>query len=325
MEQRRSFLPITSPIEAPRRAQQLHADHTLRRRGARVWSGTTSSSAERPDGVTMLKNQHAGEPALLGLNVAWHDFGGDVGWKWDAGWFKRCFARLRDAGGNAVRVWVHADGRRSPKFHGRRVVGMGHTTFERDLLELVALAARYGHVLQLCLWSFDMCQQDAPGLGRRADLIKDAKLTRSYVDNALVPMLRVLNAAPGGAPHVTIEVINEPEWCVKNHDCSTAEHGGECVSLLAMQRFVGLIAEAVGTAGRTFCHGPRARSATLTDGVHSPTGPQLHCSAGYGRLSLLQVPRPRPARRADWPRQERRHDQLALARRGSPRRTSDSL
>lgn len=83
-----------------------------------------------------------------------------------------------------------------------------------------------------------MCKQETSGSKVHADLISDKSKSKSYIDNALVPMLNVLK----DSPHVVIEVINEPEWCMKG-SCNTKE----CVSVHDMQRFASMVAEAVHT------------------------------------------------------------------------------
>ena len=109
---------------------------------------------------------------------------------------------------------------------------MGGPNFGSDLMQLVELAKAHELVLQLCLWSFDMCKNK----DRHADLISNATKTDSYVKNALTPMLELLR----GAKHVVIEAINEPEWCMKSF-CEA----DECVEVSDMQRFTAKIAEAV--------------------------------------------------------------------------------
>ena len=176
-----------------------------------------------------------------GANLPWGNFGYDIGGgAWNASFFDESFATLSASGANAVRFWLHADGRASPTFSSDgKVTGMGGASFESDLKALVGLAKTHELVLELCLWSFDMCKQDNPGETMHDDLISDVTKTQSYIDNALTPMLKILS----GSDHVVIEVINEPEWCMAD-SCNTKD----CVKASEMQRFAAMIAEAVHTS-----------------------------------------------------------------------------
>lgn len=174
-------------------------------------------------------------PFFAGANLPWRDFGYDFGVdNFDAEFFSQTFAQLAAYGANAVRVWLHADGRGSPSFGaGGVVTGPGGHSFVADLHALTALARAHRLVLQLCLWSFDMCKLTS---GTHADLIQDMNKTSSYIHHALLPILRAI----GDDPNVIIEVINEPEWCLLG-TCTT----DQCVSVAHMQRFTAAIASAV--------------------------------------------------------------------------------
>jgi len=178
---------------------------------------------------------------FVGANIPWNEFGYDLGTgAFDRAFFDKAFGDLRAHGANAARFWVHADGRRSPSFASDgRVSGMGGDSFADDLSSLTLLARTHGVVLQLCLWSFDMCKQDSAHVGLHADLITNDTKAASYVDRALKPMLSVI----GDDPNVVIEVVNEPEWCMAG-SCNTKQ----CVGVQQMQRFTARIAAAVHAA-----------------------------------------------------------------------------
>ena len=89
-------------------------------------------------------------------------------------------------------------------------------SFASDLTSLARSAASHQVVLQVCLWSFDMCKNsEFPGQTLRTGLIADAAKTASYVENALKPLLAALKPPAVAAGAVLVEVINEPEWCMK--------------------------------------------------------------------------------------------------------------
>ena len=188
-----------------------------------------------------------------GANLPWNSFGYDVGGgAFDRLWFDTAMGKLKSTGINSVRFWLHADGRATPTFDADgKVSSPGGPSTLSDLKDLVQLALKHELVLQICLWSFDMCKQDIAGAKMHADLITEPAKTQSYVEHALKPMLSVL----ADASNVVIEVQNEPEWCMEG-SCQTEE----CVSVQAMQRFTAMIAEAV------HAHAP---SLTVTTGSAS--------------------------------------------------------
>jgi hypothetical protein len=92
-----------------------------------------------------------------------------------------------------------------------------------------------------CLWSFDMTKDFTSTAGKyagkHADLIQDTAKTRSYINNALVPMVKHLANA---CNLIAWEIINEPEWSISGPGNTT-----QLVSAQEMVRFCGMIAEAI--------------------------------------------------------------------------------
>ena len=186
-------------------------------------------------------------PMFLGTNVPWKFFGYDIGGgAWDADWFDRYFTTISGVQ-NVVRFFLHCDGRASPHFGSDgSVIGLAHpthggaSTFSRELGELVQLTRTHRLVLQLVLWSFDMCRRN--GFPLRDDLIRDAAKTRSYVENALRPLLQSLDDAE--CEHCIIEIINEPEWCIEDSRLDRCP-GSVCVPKAAMQTFVATLTSTI--------------------------------------------------------------------------------
>ena len=127
---------------------------------------------------------------------------------------------------------MHTDGRASPSFSSDGSVSGLPSTFTSDLLSLVGLAQSHEVVLQLCLWSFDMCKDETGSGSTHASLISSECKTQSYIDNALKPMLTSLSAVDSATSSIIIEIINEPEWCMNEVPCDT----DDCVDAVDMQR-----------------------------------------------------------------------------------------
>jgi lysophospholipase L1-like esterase len=194
---------------------------------------------------------------LVGANVPWQNggFGADFAtvepWgqhTYSSAATEAMFAELRASGANSVRWWLFADGRGAPEVANGLVTGFDATTLPK-MADAIRLAEQHDISLTFTLWSFDMLfPADGPTGGRR-ELITDAAARRSFIDNALVPMLR--HPVPGTSytigthPNViSWEVINEPEWGVRE---SGSVHGSirEPVSLAEMQRFIAETAGAI--------------------------------------------------------------------------------
>merc|ERR1712023_593750 len=75
----------------------------------------------------------------------------------------------------------------------------------------------------------------------KASIISNEAISKSYIDNALRPMLEAVKEYP----NLIIETINEPEWCMKGPGNTQ-----DMVDVSDMQRFVAMIAEASHAAGR---------------------------------------------------------------------------
>ena len=120
----------------------------------------------------------------------------------------------------------------------------GQKQFDGELQSLVAAARRHRLVLQVVLWSFDMCRNNGSPI--RSSLISDRTKTMHYIHAALLPLLRSLDAAGCGGGRCVLEVINEPEWCIDDPRLDRCP-AGTCVSAAHMQRFVALVAAAAHT------------------------------------------------------------------------------
>jgi len=183
----------------------------------------------------------AAPPAWFnGANVPWDHFGYDIGTgSFDANWFKTFFQTCQTNHINSARFWLHCGGGGSPQYNSDGSVKGLSSTFLSDLTTLVGMAKNYSVVMVIALWSFDMFKNNPP----HNDLVADPTKTTSYINNALVPMVKALEPYE----NVIWEIMNEPEWAINETPCQT----NTCVSLKQMQRFHGAIAEAIHTYSAT--------------------------------------------------------------------------
>lgn len=193
---------------------------------------------------------HAGQDLYLsGFNIAWFDFANDVGKGINEERLRQAASDLVAAGGNTLRWWIHTDGSTTPEWGvvdgQRRVVGPG-ASFIADMRRALDIAAEYHVYIVPCLWSFDMLRDNDhrhPPVRDNYRLLSEDVVLQSYIDSALVPMVRALNGHPA---LVAWELFNEPEnmtegWFAKDK----AFYGGEVPTLQRLQRVQAKMAAAI--------------------------------------------------------------------------------
>jgi hypothetical protein len=177
---------------------------------------------------------------LNGANMAWVRFADDIGpGETDYAAFRDIFQAVHDHRGNAMRLWLHTNGANTPEFNGSTVTGPGMDAIA-DLKAILDLAWEREVGLVLCLWSFDMLRtSNGTTINTRSrDLLTVPSLTQTYIDSALIPMVKALKGHPG---IIAWEIFNEPEGMSNEFGWSDIGH----VPMLAIQRFVNLCAGAI--------------------------------------------------------------------------------
>lgn len=155
---------------------------------------------------------------MSGMNIAWINFGSDVGDKgMDINSFTDKIKQIRKAGGNAVRWWLHTDAQNCPKIDATgAVTGLGANSIKNMRMALDT-AYSYGVVIDMCLFSFDMLVP-GDGTGKAAyskynlennyKFLNDTSKITTYLNKGLKPILDSI----GNHPAVMCwEVFNEPE------------------------------------------------------------------------------------------------------------------
>lgn len=217
---------------------------------------------------THLVPWNSGRWFLSGVNIPWMDggYGSTFGKveEWNQHTYNHAkaeamFAELKAAGVNSVRWWVFADGRGAPEFSansGGSVTGLDSTVLP-SMEDAVRVAEKYDVYIVFNLWSFDMLLDDSTASGRgehaggHRDLIVDATKRKSFIDKALLPILKHPVAGTsytiGTHPNVLgWDIMNEPEWAIRESN-AVNDKISQPVSLAEMQRF---IAEVSGTIHR---------------------------------------------------------------------------
>jgi hypothetical protein len=187
-----------------------------------------------------------GDGFLLGINYPWLHYGHDFGtsaWGHDgvsAPASRRTvesdFAYFRDRGIHLVRWFLLTDGRAAPEFDAAgRVVGFDDY-FYADVDAALDVARDYGIRVVFVLLDFHLAEVprlvNGVQMGGRANLITDPVVRRSFLDNALRPLL----LRYGHHRQILAwDVVNEPEGAMT---IPGAQWMGESVSPTAMRDFI---------------------------------------------------------------------------------------
>jgi hypothetical protein len=173
---------------------------------------------------------------MSGINIAWNSFANDLT-NFDAKTFTTFFNNVENSGGNAVRWWLHTNGVASPTFGSDgKVTGLRSGEI-KNMKAALDMAAERGIMVSMCLWSFDMLQDQGNDRARNKRLLEDASITQSYIDNALIPILKEIGDHPAV---MSWEVFNEPEGMTSEFGWST-----DRTEMKYVQQFVNLVAGAI--------------------------------------------------------------------------------
>jgi mannan endo-1,4-beta-mannosidase len=180
-----------------------------------------------------------------------------------------------EAGGNAVRVWVHADSANTPIFTEDGYVASSDSkgTLIPDIRRYLRWAQELNLLVVLCLWNAAVLPNSRGAYGLIADASADSSgrancsRLQSYIERVLTPMVSALADEPAlGA----WEILNEPEGSVATGITSASGNlcfdtkvldgsgagwaqaedkgGGPPLPMESLLRFVGLQAAAIHAA-----------------------------------------------------------------------------
>ena len=153
---------------------------------------------------------------VSGYNLAWINFGGDVGdAPLNATAFEAAIKAMADSGGNTMRVWLSTNGSKDPKFGTDGYVsGLGSKTIA-NVQQMLAISKKHNVLLMPVLLTHNFMQNNAAQNGgslanNRKMLTTDSGLS-AYINNALVPLVTAIGNDPN---LICWEIANEAEGMV---------------------------------------------------------------------------------------------------------------
>ncbi|MDA0196775.1 MAG: PKD domain-containing protein [Bacteroidetes bacterium] len=191
-------------------------------------------------GLNRLSIRNAQQKKFMsGINIAWSrgsNFARDVTNFVDSDW-TQIFDAIEAAGGNACRWWLHTNGAYSPLFNSAgEVTGLNSQEID-NMKKGLDMAYDRGIMISMCLWSFDMLQNNSRySTSRNRALLEDPNITRTYIDNALIPILESIGNHPAV---MSWEIFNEPEGMTELGWADSR------TTMAAVQQFVNLTAGAI--------------------------------------------------------------------------------
>jgi hypothetical protein len=174
-------------------------------------------------GIAAAQGGGGGTPStgyMAGVNLPWNAYGADFGrgpWGYLVNWnvVTSQFADLQSKGVRVVRWWVFSDGRYSPVFNADGTTAGFNSGFLDDIDHALQIAAAHNIKLMLTVIDqtmFNFAQPSgATQLGGHANIVTDPAIRKSFLDNALKPLLQHIAASPYKDAVYAYDIINEPE------------------------------------------------------------------------------------------------------------------
>jgi len=151
---------------------------------------------------------------INGVNTPWNNWN-DFGGSYNSRWWDDEFARLRDAGINATRIWINCNNENNAIIidSAGNVSGASEKHWA-DVANLLELAKKHKVYIMATITSFDHFKSSQASRWRA--MITSKAASKSFVDNYTIPFLNKFK----DNPYLwSIDLMNEPDWVHENSEC----------------------------------------------------------------------------------------------------------
>lgn len=156
-----------------------------------------------------------GNPIFInGANTPWDNWN-DFGGSYDSNWWNTEFGRIKNAGGNATRIWITCSGEVGINIDSSGYVSGATQAHWDDLEDMFRLARENQIYILATLISFDHTKDSYSTYQRWRNMYADNNNINSFVTNYVIPFVNRFKDNPY---LFAIEPCNEIEWVNQNTD-----------------------------------------------------------------------------------------------------------
>jgi uncharacterized protein (TIGR02145 family) len=197
-----------------------------------IYQGNLCSQRIAVDGNSF--SVYGKEIFINGVNTPW-DHWNDFGGNYDHNFWDTEFQEIRQAGGNASRIWITCNGDVGIDISTTGLVSGATLAHWEDLDDMFALAAEHQVYIMATLTSFDHTKNTYLKFQRWRNMLADTANVSSYVNNYVIPFI---NRYKDNPYLWCIDVCNEIEWMHETSECGS-------IAWEKLQYFVARVAAAV--------------------------------------------------------------------------------
>jgi hypothetical protein len=152
---------------------------------------------------------------INGVNTPWDNWN-DFGGNYDPNFWNTEFQEIRQAGGNASRIWITCNGDVGINISTTGLVSGATTAHWEDLDDMFALAEEHQVYIMATLTSFDHTKNTYVKYQRWRNMLADTANVSSYVNTYVIPFINRFK----NNPYLwCVDICNEIEWMHENSEC----------------------------------------------------------------------------------------------------------
>jgi hypothetical protein len=152
---------------------------------------------------------------MNGVNTPWDNWN-DFGGNYDHSFWDTEFQEIRQAGGNASRIWITCNGDVGININETGFISSATEKHWTDLDDMFALAEKHQVYIMATLMSFDHTKNTYKKFESWRKMFADTANVSSYVNNYVIPFI---NRYKDNPYLWCIDICNEPDWMHDNAEC----------------------------------------------------------------------------------------------------------